>query len=117
MIPLNLPPFEYRLREEEGRQWIFDVIRKKFIVLTPEEWVRQHVVNYLVVHLQNPKSLIKVEGGLTYNKLSKRSDVLIRDRDGNPWMIIECKAPSVKIDRSAVNQAAVYNTTHKAKYI
>jgi len=117
MIPLNLPSFEYKLRKAEGKLWIFDIIRKKYIVLIPEEWVRQHFIHFLINQLQYPKSLIKVEGGLQYNQLQKRSDIVVFDRKGNPWMVIECKAPEVKLSQSTVLQAAVYNNTLKAKFI
>lgn len=115
--PLDLPPFEYRLREAEGRRWIFDAIRKKFVVLTPEEWVRQHVVNYLVAHLNYPRSLVRIEGGLSYNQLAKRSDIVVYDRLGGPWMIVECKAPTIKLSSQVVHQAAAYNHTLRAKYV
>lgn len=115
--PLNLPLFEHRLREADGKLWIFDNIRKKFLVLTPEEWVRQHVVNYLVVHLSYPKSLIKVEGGLTYNQLAKRSDIVVFDREAKPWLLIECKAPTVKLNEMVIQQVVLYNSTIGAKHI
>lgn len=115
--PLDLPPFEHRLREAEGKLWIFDNIRKKFLVLTPEEWVRQHIVNYLVNHLNYPKPLIKVEGGLSYNQLSKRSDIVVFDRDGKPWLLIECKAPTVKLSEAVIRQVVLYNATMGAKHI
>ncbi len=117
MYKLNLPEFEYTLKKDEGKVWIFDVIRKKFIVLTPEEWVRQHFVNYLIQEFKYPKSLIRIEGGLTYNQLQKRSDILVFDRQGNPWMIVECKAPTLKVSDSTFAQASVYNHTIKAQYI
>lgn len=117
MIQLNLPSFEYKLRKAEGKLWIFDVIRKKYIVLIPEEWVRQHFINFLIKHLSYPRSLIKVEGGLQYNQLQKRSDIVVFDRNGNPWMVIECKAPEVKISQNSLMQAALYNDTLKAKFI
>src|SRR5204863_9718286 len=97
MYALNLPTFEYKLKKADGKVWIFDVIRKKFVVLTPEEWVRQHFVNYLIQHLQYPKSLIKIEGGLTFNQLQKRSDIVVFDRFAKPWMVIECKAPTLRL--------------------
>jgi hypothetical protein len=117
VTPLDLPPFEYRLREAEGKRWIFDVIRKKFVVLTPEEWVRQHVVNYLTAHLNYPRTLLRIEGGLTYNQLAKRSDIVVYDRDGTPWMVVECKAPVVKLSKQVIYQAAAYNNTLQAKYV
>jgi hypothetical protein len=114
---LNLPPFEYRLREAEGKRWIFDVIRKKFVVLTPEEWVRQHVVNYLTTHLSYPRTLLRIEGGLTYNQLAKRSDIVVYNREGTPFMVVECKAPPLKLTQQVIHQAAAYNHTLGAKYV
>jgi predicted type IV restriction endonuclease len=117
MYQLNLPRYEPSLKKEEGKVWIFDVIRKKFIVLTPEEWVRQHFIHYLIDELKYPKSLFRIEGSLTYNKLQKRSDILVFDRNGKPWMLIECKSPTIKLNQKAFNQVAVYNMTIGAKYL
>jgi predicted type IV restriction endonuclease len=117
MYKLNLPNYEPSLKKEEGKVWIFDVIRKKFIVLTPEEWVRQHFINFLIAELKYPRSLFRIEGSLTYNKLQKRSDILIFDRDGKPWMLVECKSPTIKLHQKAFNQVAVYNMTIGARYI
>jgi hypothetical protein len=82
MNKLNLPAYHPSLKKEQGKIWIFDVIRKKYIVLTPEEWVRQHFINYLITELKYPRSLFRIEGSLTYNKLQKRSDILVFNRDG-----------------------------------
>jgi hypothetical protein len=117
MFKLNLPEFKLTLRKEGGKVLIFDVIRKKYIVLTPEEWVRQHFVHYLIDKLNYPKSLFRVESGLTYNKLQKRSDILIHNRFGKPWMLIECKAPEIKLTQKAFNQVAVYNMTIGAQFV
>ena len=117
MIQLNLPSFEYKLRKAEGKLWIFDIIRKKYVVLIPEEWVRQHFIHFLIDHLSYPRSLIKIEGGLQYNQLQKRSDIVVFDRKGKPWMVIECKAPEVKLSQNSLLQAALYNDTLKAHYI
>ncbi|MBI1769809.1 MAG: type I restriction enzyme HsdR N-terminal domain-containing protein [Bacteroidetes bacterium] len=117
MYQLNLPPFNPSLKKEEGKVWIFDGIRKKYLVLTPEEWVRQHFINYLITELKYPKSLFRIEGSLTYNKLQKRSDILIFDRAGKAWMLIECKSPTIKLNQKAFNQVAVYNMTLGAKYL
>jgi hypothetical protein len=117
MYKLNLPAFDYKLKQEEGKVWIFDSVRKKFLVLTPEEWVRQHFINYLIHDLKYPRSLIKVEGGLSYNQLQKRSDIVIFDRDGKPWMLVECKTPTLKLSENTLRQASVYNTSLKAKYL
>lgn len=117
MHKLNLPEINPSLKKENGKIWIFDIIRKKYIVLTPEEWVRQHFIHHLITDLRYPRSLFKVEGSLLYNKLQKRSDILIFDRIGKPWMLIECKAPDIKLSQKAFNQVAVYNMTVGAKFL
>jgi predicted type IV restriction endonuclease len=117
MYKLNLPKYNPSLKKDNGKILIFDGIRKKYLVLTPEEWVRQHFINYLISELKYPKSLFRIEGSLTYNKLQKRSDILIFDRNGKPWMLIECKSPTIKLNQKAFNQVAVYNMTLGAKYI
>jgi hypothetical protein len=117
MYKLNLPEFNFALRKEQGKVWIFDIIRKKYVVLTPEEWVRQHFIHYLINELHYPRSLFKVERGLTYNKLQKRSDIIIHDRTGKPWMLVECKAPEIKLTQKAFNQVAVYNMTVGARFV
>ena len=117
MYKLNLPEFEPTLRKKEGKVYIFDNIRKKYIILTPEEWVRQHFIHYLIDHLNYPRALFRVESSLTYNRLQKRSDILIRDRAGKPWMLIECKSPEIKLTQQAFNQVAVYNMTIGARYV
>jgi hypothetical protein len=117
MVKLNLPSFEFDLRQEGERVVIFDFLRKRHVTLTPEEWVRQHFIHYLIHHLKYPRSLIKVEGGLTYNTLQKRSDIVVFDRVGSPWMVIECKAPDLKLSERTVTQASIYNHTLKAKYL
>lgn len=117
MLPkLNLPPIQPRLQESNGKVWIFDGIRKKFVVLTPEEWVRQHFINYLITE-KYPKSLLKVEGGLSVNELKKRSDIVVYDREGKPWMIVECKNPLVAIDETTLQQVASYNITMQASFV
>jgi hypothetical protein len=117
MVMLNLPPFEPNIKKAEGKLWIFDVIRKKYVALIPEEWVRQHFVHYLLTHNKYPKALITVETGLQYNRLQKRSDIVVHDRSGKPWMLIECKAPDVPVDEKTVFQVSVYNATLRAKYV
>lgn len=117
MTQLNLPAYDFKLDKTDGKTSIFDPVRKKYLFLTPEEWVRQHFVNFLTMHLNYPKSLIKLEGGLKYNKMSRRSDVVVFNRQGNPFMLIECKAPAIKITQKVFDQAAAYNATIKAKYL
>jgi hypothetical protein len=117
MFALNLPEFEVNLKKSEGKIWIFDGIRKKFVVLTPEEWVRQHLIQYFISHLNYPRTLIQVERGLQYNQLQKRSDFVVFDRQGKPWLLVECKSPEIQLDQKSVNQAALYNMEVKAKYV
>ncbi len=117
MIKLNLPTFDTELRQEGGKVLIFDVLRKRHVSLTPEEWVRQHFIHYLIHHLRYPRGLIKVEGGLTFNSLQKRSDIVVFDRTGSPWMVIECKAPDLQLSERTVMQASMYNHTLKARYL
>jgi hypothetical protein len=117
MHKLNLPQINPTLKKEEGKVLIFDIIRKKYVVLTPEEWVRQHFIHFLIHELKYPKSLFRIESSLTYNKLQKRSDILIFDRDGKPWMLVECKSADIRLSQNAFNQVAVYNMTVNAKYI
>ena len=117
MVKLNLPSFNVELKRELDKVFIFDFLRKRYVVLTPEEWVRQHFIRYLIDHLQYPKALIKVEGGLTFNTLQKRSDIVVFNREGNPWMVIECKAPDLKLSARTIEQASLYNHSLKAKYV
>lgn len=117
MVKLDLPGFDYQISKAEGKLWIFDIIRKKQVVLTPEEWVRQHIIHYFINQLNYPKSLIRIEGGLKYNQLQKRSDVVVFDREGKPWLLMECKSPERKLSQNTIMQAAVYNNNIKAKYI
>ena len=117
MVELNLPSFEFRIKKTDGKVFIFDEIRKKFVALTPEEWVRQHVINYMIFHLKYPRSLIRIEGGTRYNRLRKRSDIVVYDRFGKPWMVVECKAPEQKVGPSTLRQVSVYNATLRALYV
>ena len=116
MTPLNLPPFDHRVQRQAGSVMIFDAIRKKYVVLTPEEWVRQHFVHYLI-HLQYPRTLIGVEVGLRYNRMLRRSDIVVYGRDGAPFMVVECKAASVALSAKVFEQVAVYNQPLRAEYL
>lgn len=107
---LNLPQYEPRLQEVDGKLWIFDSLRKKQLILTPEEWVRQHWINFLIYHRNFPKGLFSLEKGLKYNQLSKRTDLVVFDRQSNPFLLVECKAPGVKIDEKTLSQIMTYNS-------
>jgi len=117
MKKLNLPEFPAKVKQVDGKVMIFDIIRKKYIQLTPEEWVRQNFIYYLVNFLDYPKSLIKVESGLRYNRLLKRSDILVFNRDVEPLLLVECKSSDLKITQDVVDQAAVYNRSLNARYL
>ncbi len=117
MQQLNFPAYSFRFKNNENKVAIFDEIRKKFIILTPEEWVRQHVVQYLLAEKKFPKSLLNVEKLLKINDLKKRYDVVIFNSDGTIFLLVECKAPEVKISQATFDQIARYNMTMKAKYL
>ena len=115
MQKLNLPTYQFRLKNSQNKQLIFDIIRKKYVVLTPEEWVRQNLIQYLINEKKYPISLISCEKQLIVNKLKKRFDILIFNTNGNPEVIIECKAPKVSISQSTFDQIAQYNMVLNAK--
>jgi len=111
---LNFPPCKFTLRLNNGKEEIYDPVRKKYVVLTPEEWVRQHVIVFLIDQKQVPMSLISVEKKLEFNTLTKRFDVVIFNRNAVPLMLIECKAPGIKVNESVFDQAARYNMSLNA---
>jgi len=117
MIQLNFPEYEFIIRREGNRLIIFDPVRKKYVTLTPEEWVRQHVINYLVNDKGFPVSLISAEGNIRLYKTSKRYDVVAFDRNGNPLLIVECKSPDIKLDQNVVDQVIRYNLTLRVNYL
>lgn len=117
MVKLNLPQFEFKVSNNDGKTLIFDILRKKFVVLTPEEWVRQHLIHFLITHRHFPKSLIKLESGVKYNDLNNRYDILVYDRAGKCCMVVECKSANVKITQKVFEQASRYNYTLKARYM
>jgi len=114
---LNFPKFDYRFKSTENKVSIFDIIRKKFVVLQPEEWVRQHCVHYLISEKKYPKSLINVEKELTINGLKKRYDLVVFNSDGSIFLIVECKAPSITISQLTFDQIARYNLKLNATYL
>ncbi|HSV77536.1 MAG TPA: type I restriction enzyme HsdR N-terminal domain-containing protein [Bacteroidales bacterium] len=106
---LNLPAFPFKLRELKGRKQIFDIFRKKYVALNPEEWVRQHFLAYLIQHRGYPAGLIAVEASLKYNSLQKRADAIVYGKQGKALLIIECKAPEIKLTQDTFDQLARYN--------
>ena len=117
MQKLNFPVYSFRFKNSENKVAIFDEIRKKFIILTPEEWVRQHVVKFLIEEKKYPKSYINVEKLIKVNGLNKRYDVVIFQPNGALSLLVECKAPEIKITQTTFDQIARYNMTLKADYL
>jgi hypothetical protein len=116
MQQLNFPHFEFKLRDVNNRQEIFDPIRRKFVTLTPEEWVRQHLIAYLTLVKGYQASMIGVEKQLLLNKLPKRFDLVVFGRNASPFLLVECKAPGVEITEKTFDQAARYNMLLRAEY-
>jgi len=114
---LNFPSYNFRIKNSENNTYIFDVIRKKFVVLQPEEWVRQNCIQFLINEKNFPVNLINVEKVVRINGLNKRYDIIVYNSDGSIFLIVECKAPKVKISQSAFDQIARYNLTLKASYL
>jgi hypothetical protein len=114
---LNLPLFSFKTRKSENRIEIFDAFRKKWVVLTPEEWVRQNFLTWLVESKGYPVSLIALERGLTVNKKERRFDAVVFNTNGNVLMLLEFKSPYVKLSAKTIDQIAAYNTVIKAKYL
>lgn len=117
MHQLNLPAYEFKIRTEGQSKQIFDSLRKKYVVLTPEEWVRQHFIRFIVNEKKYPASLLGIEKGVKVNTLDKRTDIVVFNKFGNPWMIIECKSPMVEISEDTLYQAARYNLSLNVQYI
>ncbi|HAA17018.1 MAG TPA: restriction endonuclease subunit R [Cytophagales bacterium] len=114
---LAFPPVEVRLREDGDQIKIFDPARKKWLVLTPEEWVRQHALHFLTSTLDYPSALVRTEGGQKVNGMARRFDVLVYNREGAPHLLMECKAPTVKITQDTFEQISAYNLTQRASIL
>ena len=117
MVDLNIPEQNIEIKSINSKNYIFDLIRKKHLILTPEEWVRQNLVSYFINDLNYPKGLIKTESSLKYNNLKKRSDILIYNNDMTHYMIVECKSYKMKLNKSHLNQSAIYNKIYRSKYL
>jgi hypothetical protein len=114
---LNLPEHTFRFKEEGNKTFIFDDFRKKFVVLTPEEWVRQNFLMYLITGLDFPKSLISVEAGLKLYQRVKRADIVVYNKQGSPVLIVECKAPEIKLTEKVFDQIVRYNMALQVNYM
>ena len=117
MEPLNFPKFNFRVKNTENQLRIFDIVRKKFVVLQPEEWVRQHVLHYLHFRKRYPLSHINVEKKLLVNGLNKRYDMIVFNRDASIELLVECKSPKTIIDQSTFDQIARYNLKVNSKFL
>ncbi|MBT8257054.1 MAG: type I restriction enzyme HsdR N-terminal domain-containing protein [Bacteroidia bacterium] len=117
MKKLNFHSYSFRFKNRENKALIFDEVRKKFVVLNPEEWVRQHCIQYLIQNKKIPKSLINAEKQLKVNDLNKRYDIVAFHPDGRIFLIVECKAPSVSINQETFDQIARYNLSLNADYL
>lgn len=117
MQTLNLPSYEFRIKREEGKSYIFDGVRKRFVLLTPEEWVRQHFIRYLVHEKKYPESLMAVEKQIILNGKQFRFDLLVYRRNGEPLLIAEFKAPGVKISQDTFDQVVRYNMALKVERV
>ncbi len=117
MQKLNFPSYFFRLKNSENKPYIFDEIRKKFIVLQPEEWVRQHAVQFLIQQKNIPKNRINIEKTITINTLKKRYDIVVFNPDASIHLIVECKSPKITISQKTFDQIARYNLALKANFL
>jgi len=117
MQKLNLPEYKFRIKNQLGKQYIFDTVRKKYVLLTPEEWVRQHFMYYLKSEKKYPESLMAVEKQIMVNQKQRRFDLLVYNRNGQPHLIAEFKAPSVKITQETFDQVVRYNMALRVERI
>lgn len=109
MQALNLPTFPFKIIRDSGKLKIFDPVRRKYLILSPEEWVRQHFLQYLIIHKGFPSGLLKIENKVKTGQRLGRFDALFLNRAGNPELLIECKAPEVTLDQSTFQQLTKYN--------
>ena len=117
MITVRFPEPQFKLKKEGEKRFVFDAIRKVWLLLTEEEWVRQNFVAYLVKELQYPETLIALEKEILLNGLRKRFDILVYDKTHQPWMLVECKAPEVLLSEDVLQQALRYNITVPVNYL
>lgn len=117
MVAIEFPEASFRIRREAGRDMIFDSLRRRWVKLTPEEWVRQNIINYLVQEKHYPAALIAVEKSLRLGELLKRFDLLVYNSNQQPWMLIECKSMDVKLEDSVLQQVLRYNMAIPVPYL
>lgn len=117
MIPVQYPTPQFKMKVDSGKRYIFDAIRKTWLLLTDEEWVRQNFVAYLLRALEYPAAMIALEKGLELNGLKKRFDILVYNSNHQPWLMVECKAPEIALDESVLQQVLRYNISIPVEYI
>ena len=117
MIKVNYPEPVFRFKEENGKEMIFDFIRKQWLLLNEEEWVRQNFIQFLVQELKYPSELFAVEKEIQLGDLKKRFDILVYDRDHKPWMLVECKAGEIVLDEKVLFQVLRYNISMPATFL
>lgn len=117
MKPLNLPTYSLKIKSEKGLEYVYDQFRKKYVRLTPEEWVRQNFALYLVNEKSCPSSRMMLEKSLHVNKLYRRCDILVCNDSGDPVVMVECKSPEIKIGQKTFEQVSVYNIAFRVKYL
>lgn len=114
---LNLPTYEFQTKTRDDSRAIYDPLRDRYVHLTPEEWVRQHFVQYLIQELDVPGGLVAIEAAFQFQGQPRRADVIVHDRQGDPLLLVECKAPRVSITQDAFDQCARYNIVLQAPYL
>ena len=117
MINIRYPEPAFRIKKENGKEFIFDPLRKKWLVLTPEEWVRQNFLQYLLQVKKYPAALIAVEKEILLGELKKRFDILVYNKEYQPWMMVECKAMEIKLDEMVLEQVLCYNICVPVEFI
>ena len=117
MIKIDYPPYQPKIKKENKKEFIFDEFRKRWVVLTPEEWVRQNFLQYLTLIKKYPASLIAIEKEIKLGELKKRFDIVVYDSHTKPWMIVECKEMNVALDRTVLDQVLRYNINLQVPYL
>jgi hypothetical protein len=117
MFTINFPNYNFKLKEDNGKKYVFDIVRKQYIFITPEEWVRQHLLYFLIEDLQYPKSFISVEHSISLNGLKKRCDIVVFNKFHAPAFIIECKKPEFNLNQTVFDQAGRYNLELKVPFL
>jgi hypothetical protein len=117
MIAIRYPEPAFRIKKERGKDFIFDTFRKKWLVLTPEEWVRQNFLQFMVKELNYPVALIAVEKEFRFGEMNRRFDILVYTTDHQPWLMVECKAPEIALDQTVLEQVLRYNISIPVDYL